>query len=102
MMETNSASCGGFKGVSDTFGVLLWAIDYALNMAAGSFSKALFHVGGSSDYYNVCSLMPYRISTADGHLGFHPTCYEPNAVPVLDSWLDVLRPACYRRSLELR
>lgn len=55
MMETNSASCGGFQGVSDTFGVLLWAIDYALNMAAGSFSKALFHVGGSSDYYNVCS-----------------------------------------------
>ncbi|KAH7882118.1 glycoside hydrolase family 79 protein [Phlebopus sp. FC_14] len=52
MFETNTASCGGFPGLSDSFGAALWAIDYALQMAYGNFTGALFHVGGQSDYYN--------------------------------------------------
>ena len=53
MFETNSASCGGFDGVSDSFGAALWALDYGLQMAYGNFSGALFHVGGMDVSYNV-------------------------------------------------
>jgi hypothetical protein len=53
MFETNTASCGGFAGISDSFGAALWGADYALQMAYGNFSGALFHVGGQADFYNV-------------------------------------------------
>ncbi|KII85080.1 glycoside hydrolase family 79 protein [Plicaturopsis crispa FD-325 SS-3] len=52
MFETNTASCGGFPGVSDSFGSALWMADYALQMAYSNFSGALLHVGGQDDYYN--------------------------------------------------
>ncbi|KAI5118878.1 hypothetical protein M0805_003553 [Coniferiporia weirii] len=52
IFETNTASCGGFSGLSDSFAATLWAVDYSLNMAMGNVSHALFHVGGQSDYYN--------------------------------------------------
>jgi hypothetical protein len=61
MFETNSASCGGFPGVSDSFGATLWALDYGLQMAYSNFSGALLHVGGEDDYYNVrvsCQIIP--------------------------------------------
>lgn len=53
MFETNSASCGGFPGISDAFGVSLWALDYAMQMAYSNFSVAMFHVGGQNVSYNV-------------------------------------------------
>ncbi len=53
MLETNTASCGGFSGLSDSFGSTLWSIDYALQMAYYNFSNALWHVGGVDDYYDV-------------------------------------------------
>jgi hypothetical protein len=52
MFETNSASCGGFAGISDSFGATLWALDYAMQMAYANFSGAYFHVGGQNVYYN--------------------------------------------------
>ncbi|KAJ7238587.1 glycoside hydrolase family 79 protein [Mycena haematopus] len=52
MLETNSASCGGFPGLSDSFGSSLWALDYGLQMAYSNFTGALLHNGGSSVYYN--------------------------------------------------
>ncbi|KZT00169.1 glycoside hydrolase family 79 protein [Laetiporus sulphureus 93-53] len=52
MFETNTASCGGFPGISDSFGVALWVVDYALQMGASDFSHALLHVGGQDVYYN--------------------------------------------------
>ena len=52
MFETNSASCGGFAGISDSFGAALWGLDYAMQMAYSNFSAALFHVGGQSVFYN--------------------------------------------------
>jgi hypothetical protein len=55
MFETNTASCGGFGGISDAFAAALWATDYALQMAYANFSMALFHTGGINVYYNVCS-----------------------------------------------
>ena len=53
MFETNTASCGGFPGISDSFGSTLWALDYGLQMAYANFSGALLHVGGIDDTYNV-------------------------------------------------
>jgi len=52
MFETNSASCGGFPGISDSFGGALWALDYGLQMAYANFSNALVHIGGQNVYYN--------------------------------------------------
>jgi hypothetical protein len=54
MFETNTATCSGFDGVSDSFGAALWGLDYALQMAYGNFSHALFHIGGQDAFYNVC------------------------------------------------
>lgn len=56
MFETNSASCGGFPGISTSFGAALWALDYGLTMASANFSHALLHVGGQNVYYNVSLL----------------------------------------------
>jgi len=53
MFETNTASCGGFSGLSDTFAAALWAVDYNMGMASSNFSNALYHIGGMTDsYYN--------------------------------------------------
>jgi hypothetical protein len=53
MFETNTASCGGFVGISDAFVASLWGLDYGLTMAYSNFTGALFHVGGQNAYYNV-------------------------------------------------
>ena len=53
MFETNSASCGGFAGISDTYGAALWAIDYGMQLAYGNFSHGMLHTGGQNSYYNV-------------------------------------------------
>lgn len=55
MFETNTASCGGFPGISDSFGSALWLIDYGLQMAYANFSGALLHIGGQDVSYNVSS-----------------------------------------------
>ncbi|KAG8940870.1 hypothetical protein FRC04_004980 [Tulasnella sp. 424] len=52
MMETNTASCGGFPGVSDSFAASLWGVDYGLQMAYNNFTYALLHFGGQNVYYN--------------------------------------------------
>jgi hypothetical protein len=52
MFETNSASCGGFPGISNTYASALWGLDYGLTMAAAGFSGAHLHVSGSTVYYN--------------------------------------------------
>ena len=53
MFETNTASCGGFPGISDTFASALWAVDYGLQMANSNFTGALLHAGGQNVSYNV-------------------------------------------------
>ena len=53
LFETNTASCGGFPGISDTFTASLWGIDHALQLAHSNFSGALFHFGGQTVSYNV-------------------------------------------------
>ncbi|KAH9834486.1 uncharacterized protein C8Q71DRAFT_144395 [Rhodofomes roseus] len=66
MFETNTASCGGFPGISDSFGAALWAADYALQMAYSNFSAANLHVGGLSDSYNPFIPPPTNESMFEG------------------------------------
>ncbi|KAF8883604.1 hypothetical protein CPB84DRAFT_1686265 [Gymnopilus junonius] len=63
MFETNTASCGGFPGISNSFGAALWGVDYALQMAAVNFGGALFPVGGESTAYNAFTPPPTNQST---------------------------------------
>ncbi|KAF9458509.1 glycoside hydrolase family 79 protein [Collybia nuda] len=58
MFETNSATCGGLPGISDSFGAALWALDYGFTMAATNFSGALLHIGGQNVYYNPFTAPP--------------------------------------------
>ncbi|KAI0887996.1 glycoside hydrolase superfamily [Annulohypoxylon maeteangense] len=50
MGETNSVSCGGKSGISDTFGAALWGADYVLTGATIGIRKTYFHLGGQSEY----------------------------------------------------
>ena len=52
MMETNTASCGGFPGFSDSFGAALWLIDATLALAVNNYTATLMHVGGQNTFYN--------------------------------------------------
>jgi len=56
MFETNTASCGGFAGISDSYGAALWAIDYGFQLAYGNFTHGLLHTGGHNAFYNVSFL----------------------------------------------
>lgn len=68
MFETNTASCGGFPGISDSFGAALWAVDYGLQMAASNFTNALLHVGGQDVYYNVRDCLTLSMPTGVTYL----------------------------------
>ncbi len=52
LAETNSASCGGMAGVSDSFASALWALDYMFQSARAGFASINFHssyrTGGSA------------------------------------------------------
>ncbi|KAJ7141844.1 hypothetical protein C8R43DRAFT_583571 [Mycena crocata] len=63
MFETNTASCGGFNGISDSFTAALWGLDYALQMAHSNFSGAMFHLGGQNVFYNPFTSPPTNQST---------------------------------------
>jgi hypothetical protein len=52
LAETNSASCGGMPGVSDSFASTLWGLGWLFSSAQDGFSEVNFHTsyraGGSS------------------------------------------------------
>jgi len=52
--ETNSASCGGIPGVSNTFASALWAVDYLLTGAEHGASGMNFH-GSMTSHCNAYS-----------------------------------------------
>ena len=53
MFETNSASCGGFPGISNTYAAALWALEYGLRLGYVNFTLGMLHTGGQKAYYNV-------------------------------------------------
>jgi hypothetical protein len=56
--ETNSASCSGRSGISDTFGAALWATDYVLTAATIGIEQVYFHLGHQSEY-SAFTPLPY-------------------------------------------
>lgn len=50
MGETNSVSCSGKSGVSDTLGAALWIVDYVLGAAGLGVRRVFFHLGARSEY----------------------------------------------------
>ncbi|QRV79270.1 glycoside hydrolase family 79 protein [Ceratobasidium sp. AG-Ba] len=66
LMETNTASCGGFPGISDSFGAAMWAADLALQFAYTNFSQVMLHVGGQDTYYNPFTPPPTNLSKSFG------------------------------------
>ncbi|KAI0966130.1 glycoside hydrolase family 79 protein [Xylaria arbuscula] len=60
MGETNSVSCSGRSGISDTFGAALWGVDYVLTAASIGFRKLYFHLGAQSEYSSFTPL-PYEL-----------------------------------------
>ena len=65
MFETNTGSCGGFPGISQSYGASLWILDYGFQMANYNFSNALLHIGGQNVYYNVRLFTLVRFVEAD-------------------------------------
>ena len=82
MLETGTGSCGGFPGVSDSFGAAIWGVDYALQMAGANFSHALMHIGGQSVYYNV-SFVAFQLAFLDltRSIGIHTPAFQPDIIP---------------------
>ncbi|KAE8351826.1 glycoside hydrolase superfamily [Aspergillus coremiiformis] len=56
--ETNSVSCSGRSGISDTFGAALWATDYVLTSASMGIERVYFHLGHQSEY-SAFTPLPY-------------------------------------------
>lgn len=119
MFETNSASCGGFRGISNVYGISLWGLDYGLQMAYSNFSHALFHVGGQDVYYNVSISSYVRVtmilrtihspsfvsfsqndSLSPLLIALHSSSDEPVKLPPVDCWSDLL--PCYGHARDSR
>jgi hypothetical protein len=73
--ETNTVSCGGRAGISDTFASALWAVDYvARTMAAGAAGINLHgDPANCHGYTPVCASTPERL--AKGALTAQPEWY---------------------------
>jgi hypothetical protein len=75
MGKTNSVSCGGRSGISDTFGAALWAVDYVLLGASLGLQKIFFHLGGQSEYSALTS-EPYYYKNESLAAGVRSTWYS--------------------------
>jgi hypothetical protein len=73
--ETNTVSCGGVAGVSDTFGSTLWAIGYiAQTMAAGAAGINLQgNPANCAGYTPICA--PNSAALTEGRLRAQPEWY---------------------------
>jgi len=63
MLETNTASCGGFPGASDSFAAGLYLVDIALQGASIGMGQILLHNGGSGQFYNLFTPPPGNMSS---------------------------------------
>ncbi|KAL8356074.1 hypothetical protein RB601_001389 [Gaeumannomyces tritici] len=74
MGETNSISCSGRSGISDTLGGALWNVDYSLTLAALGISHVYYHLGAMSEY---SSFVPrdYYFKNESLTMGIRPGWY---------------------------
>jgi hypothetical protein len=73
--ETNSVSCGGRAGISDTFASALWAVDYVARAMAAGVAGINFHgnVANCYGYSPLCAPTPGRLTA--GALRAQPEWY---------------------------
>ncbi|KAF5319596.1 hypothetical protein D9619_008683 [Psilocybe cf. subviscida] len=69
MFETNTASCGGFPGISDSYTAALWAIDYGLQLAQANFTNGLLQAGAQGTFYNPFTAPPSNQSSSGWTVG---------------------------------
>ncbi|KAH7099881.1 hypothetical protein BKA62DRAFT_273394 [Auriculariales sp. MPI-PUGE-AT-0066] len=60
LLETNTASCNGFLGLSDAFLAALWNLDLGLQLASTGFDNTFIHLGGQAAYYNPFMAPPHN------------------------------------------
>ncbi|OJD31273.1 glycoside hydrolase family 79 protein [Diplodia corticola] len=72
--ETNSVSCSGRSGISDTFGAALWTVDYVLLAASAGIAKTYFHLGAQSEY-SAFVPVPYDYKGESLQPGIRPPFY---------------------------
>lgn len=72
--ETNSVSCGGRSGISDTFGAALWSVDYVLTAASLGIQKLYFHIGAQSEYSSFVPV-PYEYQNESLSAGIRSLFY---------------------------
>ncbi|KAK7946831.1 uncharacterized protein PG986_011152 [Apiospora aurea] len=75
MGETNSVSCSGRSGISDTFGAALWTVDYVLLGAALGLEKTYFHLGAQSEY-SAFTPIGYELKNEILEGGIRPNWYS--------------------------
>ncbi len=81
--ETNSISCSGQKGVSDTFAAALWSVDHAYTLARAGLAGANFHLWQDSSVMH--GFGDYDAITAQGVKPASPGdpyTYETHARPL--------------------
>ncbi|KAH7103155.1 hypothetical protein BKA62DRAFT_69386 [Auriculariales sp. MPI-PUGE-AT-0066] len=62
LLETNTASCNGYLGLSDAFLATLWNLDLAMQLASHGFTHMFMHLGGHQAYYNPFMSPPWNSS----------------------------------------
>ncbi|KAK8099083.1 uncharacterized protein PG998_012324 [Apiospora kogelbergensis] len=75
MGETNSVSCSGKSGISDTFGAALWTVDYVLLGASVGLEKTYFHLGAQSEY-SAFTPQGYTLKNETLDSGIRPNWYS--------------------------
>ncbi|ROV88204.1 hypothetical protein VPNG_10318 [Cytospora leucostoma] len=73
--ETNSVSCGGRSGISDTFGAALWSVDYVLMASSVGIPNIYFHLGAESEY-SAFTPWPYELDTETLSSGIRANFYS--------------------------
>lgn len=73
--ETNSVSCGGRSGISDTFGAALWSVDYVLMASSIGMPHAYFHLGAESEY-SAFTPWPYELDNETLSSGIRASFYS--------------------------
>ncbi|TDL19684.1 hypothetical protein BD410DRAFT_900025 [Rickenella mellea] len=63
--ETNSISCQGAAGTSDTFAASIWTLDWALILATRGAARVNFHSGTN---YRYAPWQPILINTTEAHV----------------------------------
>jgi hypothetical protein len=80
LAETNSASCGGMKGVSNSFAATAWGLDWLFSSAEDGFTNVNFHIsfrtGGSA--YNPVDTVGWQDASHHWH-------FENTAEPLYDA-----------------